>query len=113
MAQLRNGTTGEVVAGRVSAARTPWTRAIGYLGRRSVDAGEGLWFDRCASIHTIGMRASIDVVFIDREQTVVCVVPRAQRNRIIRGGAGAAAVIELGPGVAEHRVRVGDRLQLE
>jgi uncharacterized membrane protein (UPF0127 family) len=113
MRSLRNGTTGEIVAPHISRARAPWTRALGYLHRRNVDAAEGLWFDRCSSIHTVGLRASIDVVFVDREQAVVGVVSRAQRNRIFYGGARAAAVIELGPGVAETRVRIGDRLLLE
>jgi uncharacterized membrane protein (UPF0127 family) len=110
---LRNGTTGEIVAANVSRARAPWTRALGYLHRRNVDAAEGLWFDRCSSIHTVGLRASIDVVFVDRQQAVVRIVSRAQRNRVFHGGAQAAAVIELGPGVAATRVRIGDRLRLE
>ena len=100
--RLRNGTTGEVVAGRVSRAVTPWQRALGYLGRRTVNAREGLWFDRCSSIHTVGMRASIDVVFVDRDATVLRVVPRAPRNRFFTGGPRAAAVLELAGGVAEE-----------
>jgi hypothetical protein len=110
---LRNCTSGKLVAGRVSHARTPWARALGYLPRRAVDADEGLWFAGCASIHTFGMRASIDVVFVDREGTVVRVVARAARNRLVPGGPGAAHVLELGPGVAAEHVRIGDRLQLE
>ena len=113
MRQLRNGTTGELLVARITRAKAPWTRAIGYLHRGSVDPGEGLWFDRCASIHTVGLRASIDVVFVDRAQTVVRVVPRAKRNRVFHGGEGAAATIELGPGVTANRVRIGDRLVLE
>jgi uncharacterized membrane protein (UPF0127 family) len=110
---LRNSTTGEIVASRVSPVTAPWNRALGYLGRRSVDVSEGLWFDRCSSVHTLGMRASIDVVFVDGDSTVVSVVSRARRNRVFHGGASATAVIELGPGVAETHVRNGDRLLLE
>jgi uncharacterized membrane protein (UPF0127 family) len=110
---LRNGTTGELIAPHVSRARAPWTRALGYLHRRNVDAAEGLWFASCSSIHTVGLRASIDVVFVDRQQAVVRIVSRARRNRIFHGGAQAAAVIELGPGVAETRMRIGDRLLLD
>jgi uncharacterized membrane protein (UPF0127 family) len=113
MPTLRNSTTGEIVALRVSPVTAPWNRAIGYLGRRIVDVGEGLWFDRCSSIHTLGMRASIDVVFVDGDSTVVSVISRARRNRVFHGGASATAVIELGPGVAETNVRIGDRLRLE
>jgi uncharacterized membrane protein (UPF0127 family) len=111
--RLRNCTTGEVIAQRVVCPTAAWQRAWGFLGRRSVDPAEGLWFERCAAIHTLGMRACIDIVFVDRGQTVVRIVPRAARNRIFPGGAHAAATLELGPGVTEARIRVGDRLQLE
>jgi uncharacterized membrane protein (UPF0127 family) len=111
--QLHNETTGELLAPRVARATAPWARAIGYLGRSSVDACEGLWFDRCASVHTLGMRAIVDLVFVDANGAAVRVIGRARRNRVFCGGAGAAAAIELGPGVAETRVRIGDRLRLE
>ncbi len=114
MARLWNERTGEVVAERVAQATTPWERLVGYLTRTSVDVSEGLWFDRCAMIHTVGMRAIIDVVFIDGDWRVVNVVSRAEPNRLVRGGAAAVGTIELGPGAAApDRVAVGDLLRLE
>jgi uncharacterized membrane protein (UPF0127 family) len=110
---LRNCTTGEVVAARVSRALTPWRRAVGYLDRSRIEVREGLWFDRCSAIHTIGMRASIDVVFVDERAMVLRVVSRAPRNRFLSGGPHASAVLELAGGVAEEFVRPGDRLQFE
>jgi uncharacterized membrane protein (UPF0127 family) len=111
--RLRNTTTDTILAERVTYARMPWVRAIGYLGRREVDVREGLWFERCASVHTFGMRASIDVVFLDCDRTVVRIAPRARRNRMFHGGPRATAVLELGPGVTDAGVRIGDRLALE
>jgi len=111
--RLWNCTTGELLADRISRGSTPWGRAIGYLLRRDVDVAEGLWLDRCSLIHTVGMRASIDVVFMDETQHVVRIVSRARRNRIFGGGARAVATLELAPGFAHGRIAPGDRLRLE
>ncbi len=113
MRRLRNCTTGEIVAQRVTSPRTPWERAVGYLRRRRVDPAEGLWFERCGAVHTLGMRAPIDVVFVDRDNTVVRIVAPALRNRVFLGGSSAAATLELAAGTVACRIRVGDRLQLE
>ncbi len=114
MARLRNCTTGEIIADRVASVTAPWSRAIGYLPRSRVEPSEGLWFDHCSSVHTLGMRAAIDVVFVDRDRQIVRVIVDAPRNRILHGGAAATAVIELGAGCATlHRLALGDRLQLE
>lgn len=113
MRQLRNCTTGEIVAQRVSSPRAPWERAVGFLRRRRVDPAEGLWFERCGAVHTLGMRALIDVVFVDRDAMVVRIVAPAGRNRVIAGGPSAAATVELAAGIVAGRIRVGDRLRLE
>ncbi len=111
MRRLRNCTTGEIVAQRVAYAVTPWRRTIGFLLRRMVEPSEGLWFRRCAAIHTVGVRAALDVIFLDRDDTVVRVISPVPRNRIVRGGPGVAATLELGSGATG--IRAGDRLRLE
>jgi uncharacterized membrane protein (UPF0127 family) len=111
--RLRNCTTGDVVAQRIGSPVTPWERALGFLRRRTVERAEGLWFAHCAAVHTIGMRATIDIVFVDRDQTVVRLIPRAGRNRVFTGGARAAATLELAAGVAQTLIRLGDRLELD
>lgn len=114
MHRLVNGSTGEILAERISRATAPWERSLGYLLRRAVEPSEGLWFDRCSLVHTVGMRASIDVVFVDRDDRIVRVIARAARNRVFHGGAGAVAALELCAGFAQTRqLAVGDRLRLE
>lgn len=50
-----------------------WTRLRGLLFRAPLDRGgaEGLLITPCASVHTIGMRYPLDLVFLDRGQRVV------------------------------------------
>jgi hypothetical protein len=60
---LRNARSGEVLATSVSRATNPWTRGVGLLPRASVAPDEGLWIARCNAVHTVGMRATIDLFF--------------------------------------------------
>ena len=46
-------------------------RAKGLLGRSSMAEDEALVFLKCNSVHTIGMKFAIDVIFLDRENTVL------------------------------------------
>ncbi len=84
---------------RLVVAHSPWQRAIGLIGRRSLDQEEGLLIPRCAAVHTFGMRMAIDIVFVDCHGEVLriddCVPPR--RFRACRG---ADAVVELAAGAA-------------
>jgi len=50
---------------RVYDARNFLARLFGLLGRRPLAMGEALWLEPCSSVHTLGMRYPIDVVFLD------------------------------------------------
>ena len=59
---LRNG---KVWVQHVEVASSLLARMRGLIGRRELPAGHGLLIEACGSIHTIGMRFPIDVVFLD------------------------------------------------
>jgi uncharacterized membrane protein (UPF0127 family) len=83
----------------------------GLLGRRELPEGEGILLRHAGSIHTFFMRFPIDAVFLDREQTVLRVVPDIRPWRAA-GQKGARAVLELPAGEAGRRgVQVGERLE--
>ncbi len=114
MAILRNATTGRVIANNVSRADTWWIRLSGLLTKAVVGPDDGLWFDDCDAVHTVGMRTSIDIVFLDEDSRVVKVSPCVPSMRLVVVCAGAKAVVELGEGSLVGRdVLVGDRLMLE
>jgi uncharacterized membrane protein (UPF0127 family) len=84
----------------------------GLLGRRKLPSGEGLLLRPASSVHTLFMRFSIDVVFLDRDGEVVKIAASVRPWRTA-GARGAKAVLELPAGEAERReLRVGDRLDL-
>ena len=111
---LRNLRTGVVVAGRVDMAMNFVTRALGLLPRKRVEPDEGLWIRGCSSVHTMGMRATIDLYFLDTEDRVLRIVRGARPNRPCFACHKAKSIVELGwAGEVARDVAVGDRLALE
>ena len=88
-----------------------WERLRGLLGRPPLQAGEALLIDPCPSVHTLGMRYPLDLVFLDPDLTVLKLVERLPPLRWA-GCAGARATLELPPGALEAMaLQPGDRLQ--
>jgi uncharacterized membrane protein (UPF0127 family) len=54
-----------LTAWRIRTAKSWWRRAVGLLTTSNLDDSSGLWIAPCGSVHTIGMRYAIDVVFLD------------------------------------------------
>jgi uncharacterized protein len=109
---LVDAMTGRVVAGRVRKASGPFQRTVGLLGRRRLDADEGMWFERCDAVHTFGMQFSIDVIFLDASGTVVRVAAGVPPWRTA-AEPGARDLVELAGGTcAAADVRTGMRLEM-
>jgi uncharacterized membrane protein (UPF0127 family) len=65
-----NTTRQTVLASNLEVADTGPTRNKGLLGRTGLNEGEGLWIIPCESVHTIGMKFPIDLVYLDRKLCV-------------------------------------------
>jgi uncharacterized membrane protein (UPF0127 family) len=103
--------SGNVVCRRLAVADTSRARMKGLLGRRSMDADEGLLISPAASVHTAFMRFAIDVVFLDRGMRVLRVEPRVRPWRVTVQ-RGARAILEMDSGAAERRgISAGMQLQ--
>lgn len=113
MPLLFNSTSGSIVATRVDGLSTFFQRAVGLLTRTSMRPDEGVWIWGCRAIHTIGMRVPIDVIFVDREQRVLRMIPGVPPNRLALACAGAQSVVELGCGaLRDADLMLGDTLDL-
>jgi uncharacterized membrane protein (UPF0127 family) len=58
------------LASRVEVADTGAARSKGLLGRRGLGKGAGLWIVPCESVHTFGMKFSIDLIYLDRNHRI-------------------------------------------
>ena len=111
---VRNRTTGRVLAWRVRRADGFVARIVGLLPRNSIAPEEGMWFERCGAIHTLGMRTALDVVFLDRSLRVVRCEAGVRPQRLYVGAPRARVVAEFGPGFLKaNPLEPGDELSLE
>lgn len=109
----RNLTKGNVVASRLAIALTWEDRRRGLLGRTSLDPGEGMLIQPCWSVHTIGMKFAIDVVFVDRAMRVVGIQAEVKPGALNKSNRKAHSTLELPAGAAAaRRLEVGDTLQV-
>ena len=84
----------------------------GLLGRKELPSGEGILLRPAGSVHTFFMRFPIDVVFLDRDLSVLSVAEDVRPWKM-RGARGAKAVLELPSGECARRgIRVGQQLAL-
>jgi len=111
---VRNATTGRVLAWRVRRADGWLERTVGFLPRASIAPEEGMWFENCHAVHTVGMRTALDMVFLDREHRVVRVAENVQPQKLVVSARNAHIVAEFGPGfVKANPLNPGDKLELE
>ena len=77
---LHNGT---IWVARVEVAASMFARMRGLIGRTSLPAGHGMLIEACGSVHTVGMRFPIDVVFLDQTWQVCRVVRQVPPGRLV------------------------------
>ena len=92
---------------QVTIADTFFTRLVGLLSRKSLSDDEGLLLSPCASIHTIGMRFPIDVLFLDKQNKVIAVSDSVESNKIRKAPRHTHKVLEIAQG---NRIRTGINL---
>ena len=109
---LVNRTRKTVLAKRLRIADSFFTRLRGLLGTRSLPEGEALLIRPCNSIHMLGMRYAIDVVFASAENIVLKTVSSLAPGRLATCSE-AACVLELPCGTLEQSAtEVGDQLEI-
>lgn len=87
-----------------------WDRMRGLLGRPKLNKEHGLWITPCPSVHTIGMRYPIDIIYMDSDGYVKKVVPNLKPMKI-SSCLGAFCVLELDAGMAE-RLEIKEDIKL-
>jgi len=95
---LVNGSRGRVVARRVRVAASFWARLAGWMFRARLNGEEGLLLPGCRAVHTFGMRAAIDVCFLDARFRVVRTYRHVRPWRATGWVAGAVCALELPAG---------------
>jgi hypothetical protein len=110
---IENRTRQARLADQAEVARGPLRRGLGLMGRRGWSDWDGLVLDRCGSIHTFFMRMPIDVVYLDRQGTVLRADPAVPPWRVGPIVRRARTVLELPVGtIARTGTQPGDSVTL-
>ena len=82
---------------RVATASSYLPRLRGLTGIAGLDHDEGLELPRCRSVHTVGMRFALDLVWLGADGAVLR-VDRGVAPLRMRSCRGAASVVEVAAG---------------
>lgn len=110
--RILNERTGEEIAVSAWLANRPWSRMVGLLGRAGLADGRAIILQPADSIHTMFMRFSLDVLFLDKERNVLKAVREMRPYRFARA-KGAKEVIEMAAGCLPSDLVPGDHVRLE
>lgn len=98
-----------IIVSKVYFASSFLQRFLGLLAIRPLKDSEGLLIRNCNSIHTMFMKYSIDVVFIDINDRVVAVIKDLHPFRFSPYIRKAFSVLELKAGTADKAsIKIGD-----
>lgn len=100
--------TGRCIARRVHLACSFQSRCLGLLSRSGMPKEEGLLLIPGGSIHTLGMRFPIDVVFLNRQMRILGLSEHVRPWRVRVAPRGTRRVLELAAGqIAAHKLKEG------
>jgi uncharacterized membrane protein (UPF0127 family) len=111
--KVENKTRNILLASDAELADSLPSRMKGLLGRDCLGPGGGMIITPCTSIHTFGMRFSIDAIFYDRHNRALAVIKGLRPYRLSGWHPQARGVIELPAGtLTQAPVEPGDQLDM-
>ena len=104
--------TGESFVGlHIRRADTALARLRGLLGQFRMRPGEGLWITPSHGMHTLGLLAAIDVIYLDVGERVIHLVEHLSPFRIAPIRLKSSSVLELPPHtIYSSQTHIGDQL---
>ena len=104
-----NRTRGTYLGVDIKRADSFRKRLLGLYAHRELPVGDGIWMIPCAGVQTVGMKRTIDVVFLDLAKRVIRVYAHLRAGRVIWWVRGAHSALEVPAGVvASSETQVGD-----
>lgn len=112
MSALFEVNSGRLIAEKVMFADTFFKRLVGLLRHKDLPSNEALWIPRCNAIHTVGMKFSIDAIFVDRAGKVLGLYKNIKPYRFAGPVWGAFGVYELRGLSVPESLQLGSFLQV-
>lgn len=111
--KIYNSTQNNLIVDDVKVAENFFTRSIGLLSRNALSENEGLLIKPCCSIHTLFMKFSIDVLFVNKKNEIIALYENVKPWRILPIHPTSYYVIELASGqISNKKIEKGDLIQI-
>ncbi|MDP3732190.1 MAG: DUF192 domain-containing protein [Candidatus Omnitrophota bacterium] len=108
-----NTSKNTILADNVKPADTFLKRLIGLLNRKALNKGEALILSPSNSIHSLFMRFTIDVIFLDKTNKVIAALPSFKPFRLSPVYFNASLTIELPEGAIQStHTQPGDIIKI-
>ena len=108
-----NQTRNRIIAEFLAIADTFWSSLLGLMGKPDLPQGSGLLLIPCQSVHTIGMRFPIDVVFMNKQGTIIHLIKNMKPWRVSKHMIKARCVLELSAGtISATGTMLGDVVEI-
>lgn len=108
---LINCTKQIAIANKCLLADTFLKRLKGLLGTNSLPEGNVLIIKPCFSVHTCGMKYSIDVLFIDEYDNIIKIAANLQPGKVVCCRK-SYYVVEMPAGTVEkYKIDIGDKIK--
>lgn len=110
--QIYNVTKKTIMLNEAEVADSFRTRLKGLLGRDSLEKDSGLIIKPCNSIHMLGMKFSIDAIFVDKNHKICKIIPNLKQMAFCPVVWKASYVIEAPSGTAKLKdLEINDEIQ--
>jgi len=113
--QLIQTETNKIIAEDLMVATGLFSRAIGLLGRKSINTNFGIMFPKCRSIHTHFMMFPIDIIFVDDKTCITELFENLKPWKIlISKNKESSHIIEMTTGtIKRSNLTIGSQLELK
>ena len=104
---------GVTISSQTALAERFFSRLKGLLGMKQFSPGSALIIKSCSTIHTVGMKFPIDVLFVDKQGRISKMYYGVKPGRIVSGGLSSVMAVELPQGTIDNTsISTGDRISL-
>lgn len=112
--RIINTTKNAILADEAGCAATVFSRMKGLLGKDELPKGKALFIRDCNCVHTFFMRFAIDLVFLDKDNRAVKIIPGLKPWRITGIYFNSRAVIEFPAGtLSSTPTQEGDIISIQ
>lgn len=111
---VRNARSGDLIAGTLLTLSPNFQKTLRHINRYGLPSDCALWITPCHAIYTVGMKHSVDIVFLDKHGVVVKLLRCFPPNCYAESASNTISALELPCNrISESGIEVGDKLELE